>query len=346
MMNSSSIRRVIGNQTRRLSTTRPARAPAPRYTRFGDPLPTNYSKQHSSQQSSQLPFNLRSPPRIVWILLGGGTTWYILHLEQVPQSGRWRYMHTSKAMEHQMGQEAYRDVMHQFGNRILPKDHPLSKQVTHVARRLIDASGLQTDRDGSQVMWEVNVVKDDDTKNAFVLPGGKIFVFTGILPVCKDQDGLAAVLGHEIAHQVARHSAEKVSFGMVLMALNLVLQSMGVDAGLGNTLLNLLMGLPNSRTAESEADYIGLQLSTRACFDPRAAQGLWERMDSSSSGEGGKKGRVNLDFLSTHPSSGKRVVKVREWAREMIGDRPQSCGPLVDEFARSSGLGGGGGRLF
>jgi metalloendopeptidase OMA1, mitochondrial len=86
--------------------------------------------------------------------------------------------------------------------------------------------------------------------------------------------------------------------------------------GISRVLLNLVMTLPNSRKNESEADYIGLQLATAACFDPRSATGLWQRMGGAEGG-GGKKDGVNVDFLSTHPSSGKRVEKVTEWAEEV-----------------------------
>ncbi|KAI5478244.1 mitochondrial inner membrane metallopeptidase Oma1 [Pseudohyphozyma bogoriensis] len=281
----------------------------------------------------------------------------IFHLEKVPETGRWRFMDVSPAMEQQMGEQGFAEVMQQYRGKLLPDNHPLARQVQRVAHRIVDASGL---REGGQ--WDVHVVADGETRNAFVLPGGRIFVFTGILPITKSDDGLAVVLGHEIAHQVARHSAERMSSLKVLFVLSLVLQSTGLDPGqswfqptsadpcadselvtfcekgLSRVLLELLMSLPNSRKNETEADFIGLQLATKACFDPRAGTGVWQRMESSE-GSSGKKGNVNLDFLSTHPSSARRVEKVTEWATEMVERRPYECGPLkarVEEFGRAT----------
>ncbi|KAK4050458.1 metalloendopeptidase [Microbotryomycetes sp. JL201] len=221
--------------------------------------------------------------------------------------------------------------MGEYGNRVLPDRHPTARYVQGVVRRIVDANGLEAGPGG----WETHVVADDKTRNAFVLPGGKIFVFSGILPIAQDSDGLAVILGHEIAHQVARHSAERMSSLKVLFVLSLFLESLGLDAGLSRVLLNLVMTLPNSRKSESEADLIGLQLANKACFDVRAARGLWQRMNKAEGAAGG------IDFLSTHPSSSKRVDSVTEWADKVIQDRPAECGPLEQQadafksFARS-----------
>ncbi|KAI9142122.1 peptidase M48 [Paraphysoderma sedebokerense] len=114
-------------------------------------------------------------------------------------------------------------------------------------------------------------------QNAFVLPGGKVFVFTGILPVVKNEDGLAVVLGHEIAHQVARHSSEKLSWLKVLMLAQFLL-SFVFDTSLFFNRMFLELGilLPFSRKMEVEADEIGLMLTAQACYDPREAIGLWQ----------------------------------------------------------------------
>ncbi|KAF8321362.1 hypothetical protein DL93DRAFT_2093982 [Clavulina sp. PMI_390] len=186
--------------------------------------------------------------------------------------------------------------------------------------------------------WEVFVIHDDKTRNAFVLPGGKIFVFTGILPVAKTEDGLASVIGH-----VARHSGERMSGSKVIFALMILLDILGLDFGTGiNRLgLSLLLTLPNSRTQESEADAIGLRLMSKACFDPREAAQMWVRMehaeheeDKESSGGigawfcalilGGSVG--NVDFLSTHPASGKRIKAMEERLPEALALRAASPG--------------------
>ena len=170
--------------------------------------------------------------------------------------------------------------------------------------------------------WKVHVIHSQE-KNAFVLPGGKIFVFTGILPTVQDEDGMAAVLSHEIAHQVARHIAEKNSWVSLLMYIRLAL-ALVFDFQLINSRVLLEYGLmrPFSRKLESEADYIGLLLMAKACYDPSAAIGLWERMAESSPNF--------MKYLSTHPTNEKRIQDIREWLPEAleIKNNNQECNQL------------------
>ncbi|KAK4052910.1 metalloendopeptidase [Microbotryomycetes sp. JL221] len=315
------------------------------YRRFGDPPPSHSAptarssvrrvesnslltmlSRFNQQQQQQRggggrgPLSrFRKPPAIVLVVVVGGGIYYVLHLERVEHTGRLRFMDVSQQTEQQMGLQAFQQTMGEFQHQLLPDRHPTSRYVQSVVERIIEANELKSGSNG----WQIHVVKDDKTRNAFVLPGGKIFVFSGILPIAQDEDGLAVILGHEIAHQVARHSAERMSSLKVLFGLSLLLESIGLDAGLSRMLLNLVMTLPNSRKSESEADLIGLKLANQACFDVTAARGLWQRMNKAE-GAGG----ANVDFLSTHPSSSKRVDKVTEWAQEIVRDRPAACGPL------------------
>jgi Zn-dependent protease with chaperone function len=134
------------------------------------------------------------------------------------------------------------------------------------------------------------------------LPGGKVFVFTGILPIVENEDGMAAVLGHEISHQLARHSAEKLSFAKVLLAGQFTLALFGIDPSFifNRLTLNFLMEKPFSRKCETEADDIGLQLMALACFDPREAIEVWKRMEAAG-------GADIPQFMSTHPSHKNRI---------------------------------------
>ncbi|GAA5896253.1 M48 family metallopeptidase [Sporobolomyces salmoneus] len=370
---SASLLRPLNFPSRSTSSRSFTSSPSPilsRYQRFGDPppserpvppssashasrpndpwaiirkLPTPSGGSRSSGGSRGSPFSdiryrattvLRQP--LVLVLIGGGGAYYVFHLERVPETGRWRFMDVTPETEKEVAKQSFEEVMGQFGGKVLRENHPTTKYVREVVGRIIESNDLKTDEEGGKG-WEVFVVKDDSTQNAFVIPGGKIFVFSGILPIAKDQDGLAVILGHEIAHQVARHSAERLSSMKVLVALSYLLTTLGIDLGLSRILLNVGMTLPNSRKNESEADLIGLRLANNACFDPRSAEDLWKRMDQVAGGAGGG----SLDFLSTHPSSSNRSVKVREWAEEILKERPAKCGPVrenVGAFQSMTGM--------
>lgn len=165
--------------------------------------------------------------------------------------------------------------------------------------------------------WEFNLVQDQQV-NAFCMPGGKIVVFEGLLPVAQNEASLAIVLGHEIAHAVAKHSAERISneykaqYGTQI--LGAVTQSAGVSQGaqiligLGTSLGTSLWSSGFSRKQESEADHMGLIFAAMAGYDPQVAVTFWERMASQSSGSGG--------LFSDHPSDEKRIKDIKGWLPE------------------------------
>ena len=146
--------------------------------------------------------------------------------------------------------------------------------------------------------WEVGVFASDDV-NAFALPGGKIGVFTGLLKVAQTQDQLAAVIGHEVAHVLARHSAERASANLPAQVGGAIASVYGVGQlyGLG---VNALFLLPYSRAHETEGDLLGLDLMAKAGFDPRAAVQLWQNMSAQGGGK-------PPEILSTHPSDQTRI---------------------------------------
>ena len=159
--------------------------------------------------------------------------------------------------------------------------------------------------------------------NAFALPGGKIAVYTGIFPVARTEAGLAAVLGHEVVHALARHGAERMSQGQLT---NAALQVAGAavgssDGGMMSQAAMAALGagaqvgvlLPFSRKHESEADYIGILLAADAGYDPRESVSLWERMGQLSGGGGPS------EFMSTHPSNQTRVDQLKQWMPEAMG---------------------------
>ena len=170
--------------------------------------------------------------------------------------------------------------------------------------------------------WEYILVDNDKIKNAWCMPGGKIAVYTGILEVTKNRDGLAAVMGHEIAHAVAKHSIERASRALVLNvgttaldiftggAISNTQRTTGVDvAGMLRT-----FGIDNpfGRKQESEADYLGLIFSSLAGFDIRESVKIWERMKESH------KGQEPPEWMSTHPSSINRIAALKNWIPEII----------------------------
>ena len=189
--------------------------------------------------------------------------------------------------------------------------------VNKVLQRLIPAAGLEGQN------WEVKVINDPEQKNAFVLPGGKVFVFSGILPICAGEDGLAAVLGHEIAHNVARHNGERLSHQIYLLPITVLLAYvLDISGGLSQFVLDLVLNRPGSRKMESEADYIGLLMMAKACYEPSAVVGLWERMAKAEQ-------YAPPQFLSTHPTSKNRGTVIQEWLPQAQQQRAQSdCGSL------------------
>ncbi|KAI9223503.1 peptidase family M48-domain-containing protein [Blastocladiella britannica] len=260
----------------------------------------------------------------VGIFTVGSGAYYVAHLEEVPLSGRRRFMDCTPEMESLMAKEAYSEIMAEYKGRFLPSYHPYSLMVKKVAQRIVQAAGME------DVGWEFHVI-DSKELNAFVLPGGKVFVFTGILPVCGNESGLAAVLGHEIAHQLARHSAEKMSFTKILM-LGQIMISVVFDASMSLSRMITQLGvlLPFSRKMENEADQIGLLLMAQACYDPREAVGFWRRMAEASKGG-------PPEFLSTHPASGSRIERIEKQLpaamdRLNSSDCHTSLGYLADMF--------------
>lgn len=260
--------------------------------------------------------------------LAGGYYWY--HLEPAPITGRRRFMGLSSSQEGQLAKASFHQIISQYQHAILPSSHPAARHVERVAQRILDA--LPPDLIPPDTRWRVFVIESPETANAFVLPGGEIFVFTGLLPVAQSEAGLATILGHEIAHQLARHGAEKLAFYQFFSIASRIVQFMltGDLHGLpfGSLLQNLLLYLPFSRKCETEADYIGVLLMAKACYDPHEAIGLWERMHRHS------QGREPPAFLSTHPSSVHRTERMREWMPKAMAEYENAACQDTDRHMR------------
>lgn len=237
--------------------------------------------------------------------VAAATIFYFSNLETVPISGRTRFNVYSADSVRQMGEMQEKMMLYQFERNhtpILSEWDPRSVRVRRVMRKLIPFSGMA---EGEE--WEIYVVDDPRTANACVLPGGKVFVYSGILKLAGNDSALAVVLGHEIAHNVAGHVAERMSsgIGMSVLLYSCVIAAGAIGLGpllmhyLGSRVLGVVFENPMSRKQESEADYIGLMIMAEACYDPREAVGFWGRMDRWGSGAEG--GEVP-EWASTHPS--------------------------------------------
>jgi len=273
----------------------------------------------------------------VLVLFAGYLGYYWLsHRQDAAFTGRTQMVDTTMDQEVALGLQGFRQIL---AEAQVVREGEAVNEVREVARRLIEAGpkleqhlattrGVSAVTPWDQFEWEVAVI-DSEQANAFCLPGGKMAVYTGILPIAQNDDALAAIMGHEIAHAVLRHGAER-------MAQQKLVQIGAVAAGMSTSDMDprqrqLLMAaigvgtqyglmLPFSRNHESEADYVGLMLASAACFDPAESIGLWRRMGANSAG------KAPPEFMSTHPSSDTRIQQLQGWMDEANQIRAQFCG--------------------
>jgi predicted Zn-dependent protease len=224
----------------------------------------------------------------------------------VPETGRSQLLLINPSEEMQLGLTEFEKVK---------KDTPISHDpavnalVQKVGKRIAAVAPLPN------AQWEFVVFDKPDVANAFCLPGGKVGIYTGILPITRDEAGLATVIGHEVAHAVARHGAERMSEGLLIqlggIALSTAMQTKSAATqqiaqqayGLGST---VGVTLPHSRQQELEADHLGLLYMARAGYDPREALDFWKRFAAYNDKNGGKP----IEFLSTHPVDDRRIAQI------------------------------------
>jgi len=261
--------------------------------------------------------------------------YYFSNSNVAPYTGRKQLIDTSAQQEAALGLQSYREILSQSD---VVTDGPVPQQVRAIAQRLVeaapkvekylaDAAGAPVSTEWSAFDWQVSVIRSDQV-NAFCLPGGKIAVYTGIIPVAKNEDGLAAIMGHEIAHALLRHGGERmaqqklVQLGAMAASMStgdmdpgqrqMVMAAIGAGAQYG-------LILPFSRNHESESDRVGLLLSAAACYNPEEAPRLWERMAALGS-------QKPPEFMSTHPAEGTRITQLNQWMPEALQVRQQFCG--------------------
>jgi len=228
----------------------------------------------------------------------------------VPETGRSQLVLISGAQEAQLGLQSFSDTKK---NVPISRDAQANALVQKVGQRIAAVAGKSL----PNAQWEF-VVFESSEANAFCLPGGKVGVYTGILPITQDEAGLATVIGHEVAHAVARHGAERMSEAMVMQAGGEILGASVSSADprwQAATVLAYGVGtqlgreLPHSRAQEAEADNIGLTYMARAGFDPQEAVAFWQRFAEYGRNHGGN---TTPGFLRTHPIDEKRIQQLQE----------------------------------
>ncbi|KAI0337133.1 hypothetical protein BDW22DRAFT_1433581 [Trametopsis cervina] len=268
-----------------------------------------------------------------------GAVYYAAHLERVPETGRLRYIDVSPAFVKRLAEEARHDTVHGLEGRLLPPEHALTLHIHRVVQRILEANSLGTivvapvsqrpslapkraanEDSPPDTEWHLFVVNDKKVVNARA-SYGNIVVFTGILPIAKNEEGLAAIVSHEIGHTVARHHQEQVSSVKILLALStLSTRVLGSDLGMSDYIASILCS-PHSQVRELEADAIGLKLLSKACYDPQSALesilvnmycnadgNLTSVMERMHKHEETRQRRSTHRFSSSHPPSHNRMM--------------------------------------
>jgi len=276
----------------------------------------------------------------IWVLLAfiAYGAWYWYSNQSVdPVTGESVLIDRNLSSEDEkaLGLQAYQQILQQ--ETWVDPDATISREIRNIAERLVakvevvEAAlaaehDMEPTRFSADFDWEVNVI-DSDEANAFALPGGKMAVYTGLVPVARSEDAMAVVMGHEIAHAVLRHGAQR----MAQHRLAQIGQAAGAFSGMDPQQQEMVMAamgygylLPYARKHETEADEVGLMLAAAACFDPRESVPLWQRM-----GQGGG-GQAPPEFASTHPASDTRIAHLQSLMPKALEYRDRFCeaGPL------------------
>jgi predicted Zn-dependent protease len=229
----------------------------------------------------------------------------------VPGTGRHQFLITSREDEMQLGEKSYAEELK--GAKLI-KSGPQFDMVQRVGHQIAEAAERIYPERSQGFEWEVSLIDDPKTVNAWCLPGGKIAVYTGLLPVTQDEAGLAVVVGHEVGHAVARHGGERMSESLAVeLGLGVASASMtDMSPSQKDSVMAALAGVgtygvlnPFSREQEAEADELGLYMAAWAGYDPHAAIGLWTRMGQMG-------GKAPPELLSTHPSDEHRLEHMKE----------------------------------
>lgn len=231
-------------------------------------------------------------------------------------TGRKQLMLVSEQQAISASRQAYAQEMGRYSKQgKLVTDPKLLDRVRRITEKLV-AQAVKMRPETAQWQWSMQVIDDPKTVNAWCMAGGRMALYTGlILKVDPTDDELAQVIGHEIAHALANHTAERMSTAMAanagIIAAGLMSDNPGQAMALAAAAATVAVKLPNSRTSENEADQIGIELAAKAGFDPRAAATLWQKMAKAG-------GSAPPEFLSTHPSDTTRQQRLSALAPKMM----------------------------
>jgi predicted Zn-dependent protease len=237
-----------------------------------------------------------------------------------PETGRSQLLLISPAQEAELGLQAFQEIK---GEKRVVRTGSQATQLAQVGSRIARVAKVP------DAQWEFVLFDDSKTANAFALPGGKVGVYTGILPVTQNDAGLATVIAHEIAHVTARHGAERMSQSMLIQVGGTALSAvLGSEAGITRDLAmqaynigtTVGVALPYSRTQELEADRVGLLYMARAGYDPSQAIAFWRRFAEYGRKQGGK----SPEFLSTHPLGETRIAELQRLLPEAMVEYERS----------------------
>jgi len=244
-----------------------------------------------------------------------------------------------------MGDQTYQQLLKQYGRKILPRQHPATRKIENIGRRLFVAAGHFATEHHLEDSFDVKrgvtfTVVDSKEANAFVLPGNHVFVTTGMFRHATTDDELGGVLGHELAHNLARHQGEQISGSLVVALVgyaSLLIDPSGSLLTLFLPAAKLFGQLPNSRLHETEADKIGMLLAARACYDPGALIRVFYRMEQAHNNQ--QQRRQPPEFLSTHPSDASRIRDMKEWLPEprRLAER-EGCVALKNQIEAATAL--------
>jgi predicted Zn-dependent protease len=271
---------------------------------------------------------------------------YFSNLDYVPITNRRRWIATTPQYEQLLGDQEYARLVQELRGQILPRTHRASQTVARVGARIARASKefqQQTTNSSDdptkqqqqqQKPFTFTVVRSD-MANAFCLPGNHIFVMTGLFQYATNEDELACVIGHEVAHTLCRHAGERMSGSLVtsvLARMTFLIDPTGLTAALFLPAAAVLRELPHSRSQEMEADQIGVRLAALACYDPRFNKNVFAAMKRTEVSSG-----APPQFLSTHPSHESRISNFDKWLPEAMAiyENNERCADIRRQMERA-----------